>query len=167
MVKIRTHVTGKKTHMAKVRDRLLVAGAIINTASRVGYFNLALPDTPDETRSRVGTGWERLSFPSPDGATEPSRSPVPYVSRNGVGNGTASDGPGPSHDRNEHVERDNEESRPRPTTGDESDRSDRSDETAARPDAPLLPGDDGFLAEKWDAFVAATSPRASGTRPTS
>lgn len=90
--KIREHVTGKAAEIARVRDRLLHDGAIVNAATREGYFQLWLPDdpaTPADTRSRLGTAWERLPFLPPAGAGETSRSPVPYVSRNGVGNGTA------------------------------------------------------------------------------
>lgn len=86
------HVTGNATQCATVRDRLLELGQIVNTATREGYFNLVLPDTPEDTRSQLGTGLERLTFPIPAGADEPSRSPVPDVSRNGERNGTAEPG---------------------------------------------------------------------------
>lgn len=91
--KIRDHVTGKTIDAQRIRDRLLAGGTIINTAARDGYFNLWHHDDPDLTRSPAGTAWERLTIPPPAGAPEASRSPVPYVSRNGFGNGTASDVP--------------------------------------------------------------------------
>jgi hypothetical protein len=82
-------VRGKAVELAKVRDRLIAAGTLINSAARDGYFNLWHHDDPAAPRSPVGTAQERLPDPPPAGASEPSRSPVPYVSRNGVGNGTA------------------------------------------------------------------------------
>ncbi len=81
-------IAGNTTEKAKIRDRLLAEGVIVNTA-RKGLYNLWRADDPACPRSEPGTGPERLPFTSPDGASEPSRSAVPYVSRNGSGNGTA------------------------------------------------------------------------------
>jgi archaellum biogenesis ATPase FlaH len=88
--KIREHITGNTTDAAKVRDRLIAAGTLINSAARDGYFNLWHHDDPAAPRSDAGTALERLTLLPPAGATEASRSAVPYVSRNGIGNGTAS-----------------------------------------------------------------------------
>ena len=81
--KIREHVRGNATEAAKVRDRLLAAGELVNTAAREGQFKLWVADDPAVDRSGLGTGLERLSFPPPVGSAEPDRSTVPTVSRNG------------------------------------------------------------------------------------
>ena len=86
------NVRGNATECARVRDRLILSGTLINSAAREGYFNLWLSDDPAATRSEPGTALERLPFPTPDGGVEPSRSPVPDVSRNGERNGTAQPG---------------------------------------------------------------------------
>jgi hypothetical protein len=98
--KIRERVTGKATDVANVRDRLLAEGVLINTAAREGYFNLWHCDDPAAPRSHPGTAWERPAEPPRAGASETSRSAVPYVSRNGFGNGTASDVPEVDDDEN-------------------------------------------------------------------
>jgi len=98
-VRANENVRGNGTECAKVRDRLIAAGTIINTSTRVGYFNLWSADDPAATRSGLGTALERLPYPTPDGGAEPSRSPVPDVSRNGERNGTAQ--PGSDADENE------------------------------------------------------------------
>jgi hypothetical protein len=99
--KLREHVTGNATECAKVRDRLIAAGTLVNSAARDGYFNLWHHDDPACPRSEPGTALERLSFLPPAGASEPSRSAVPYVSRNGNGNGTGSDEPEADEQENE------------------------------------------------------------------
>jgi AAA domain len=81
-------VRGKATELAKVRDRLLKESVLVNVAAREGSFELWASDVPACPRSHVGTGWERATFVPPASEDEPTRSPVPYVSRNGVGNGT-------------------------------------------------------------------------------
>ena len=73
--RIREHVTGNATDSAKVRDKLLELGQIVNTAARQGYYNLHLPDDPTLNRSELGTGLERLTFPIPAGADEPEPFP--------------------------------------------------------------------------------------------
>lgn len=92
---VRKHVRGKAEEIAKVRNRLIRDGQLVNLATQENRFKLALPESPEAHGSHAGTDWEPLQFPSPDGATEPVRSPVPYVSRNGEGNGTDSGDPGP------------------------------------------------------------------------
>jgi hypothetical protein len=91
-IRANENVRGNATECARVRDRLLATGRLLNSAARDGYFNLWLSDDPAATRSEPGTGLERLPFPTPDGGDEPSRSPVPDVSRNGERNGTAQPG---------------------------------------------------------------------------
>ena len=86
--RIRALVTGSDTDTAKVRDRLLSERVIVNTATRHGYFSLWAADDPAATRSEPGTGRERLAGSPSGGTPEPTRSPVPYVSRNGERNGT-------------------------------------------------------------------------------
>ena len=87
--KIREKVTGNATDSANVRDRLISDGLLINTSARHGYFCLWHHDDPASSRSELGTGLERLTDPSSPGGAEPSRSPVPTLSRNGERNGTA------------------------------------------------------------------------------
>jgi hypothetical protein len=99
--KIRDRVTGNATDAAKVRDRLIAAGTLVNSAARDGYFNLWHVDDPACPRSEPGTALERLSLLPPAGASEASRSAVPYVSRNGFGNGTDSDVPEADEQENE------------------------------------------------------------------
>lgn len=82
-------VRGNVTELALVRDRLIAAGTLINSAAQEGRFTLWHHTDPAAPRSEPGTGLERLPFLPPDGASQPSRSAVPYVSRNGIGNGTA------------------------------------------------------------------------------
>ena len=89
---LRNHITGNLTEAATVRDQLVRDGVIVNNSARRGHFNLWLPDIPEATRSGLGTGPERLSFPTPASAPDPSRSPVPYVGRNGERNGTGDPG---------------------------------------------------------------------------
>ena len=87
--KIRERVTSNATEAARVRDRLIATGQLVNTAARKGYFNLTLPDDPTFTRSEPGTALERLPFHLPDGVADPSRSTVPpfykerWMERNG------------------------------------------------------------------------------------
>ena len=81
-------VRGNLTELQALRDRLLETGVLVNGATRDGAFQLWTADDPAAPRSDVGTALERLPFPSPAGEEEPTRSPVPYVSRNGTGNGT-------------------------------------------------------------------------------
>jgi hypothetical protein len=38
--KIRAKVTGNVSEAAAVRDRLIAVGAVVNSATRPGYFNL-------------------------------------------------------------------------------------------------------------------------------
>jgi hypothetical protein len=101
--KIRARITGNAGEAAVVRDRLLADGEIVNIPTRAGHFNLWAADDPAATRSDAGTGLERHLFPTPDGAPDPSRSPVPNVSRNGERNGTGEPG---SHDAEDELERD-------------------------------------------------------------
>ncbi len=89
--KIRAKVKGNATEAAAMRDRLLAAGQIVNTATRDGYFQLWAADDPAATRSEPGTGLERLPFPLPAGADDPSRSRSSPI-RNGERNGTAEPG---------------------------------------------------------------------------
>ncbi|HZO97081.1 MAG TPA: AAA family ATPase [Gaiellaceae bacterium] len=65
--KIRVKVRGNTDDAAKVRDRLLASGALVNTATREGYFSLWVADDPAATRSELRTGVERLPFASPQG----------------------------------------------------------------------------------------------------
>jgi hypothetical protein len=88
--KVRPLVRGNDGEKADVRDRLIRNGALVNTAARQGHFNLCLSDDPAATRAEASTGLARLSFPLGAGADEPSRATVPYVSRHGARNGTAS-----------------------------------------------------------------------------
>jgi hypothetical protein len=90
--KIREHVTGKATDVAKVRDRLLAQGVIVNSAGRDGHFNLWLSDDPAAPRSLPGTARERLTCPPPAGTDEPVPFPVPALIGNG-GTGTGLAGP--------------------------------------------------------------------------
>lgn len=94
-------VRGKATDLAKLRDRLINDGTLVNSSARDGYFNLWHRDDPAAPRSHPGTAWERLTDAPPAGTSEASRSPVPYVSRNGVGNGTALDVPEVDFDEHE------------------------------------------------------------------
>lgn len=86
--KLREHVTGNATEAAKVRDRLIAAGEIVNLPARDGQFKLWSVNDPASGRSGLGTGLERLSQPPPAGAPEPCRSTVPPFYRNGGRNGT-------------------------------------------------------------------------------
>jgi hypothetical protein len=81
---------GKTVDKQRARDRLLAAETIVNTATAPGRFNLWHRDDPAATPSPAGTARERLFVPPTAEGAGPYRSPVPYVSRNGDGNGTAS-----------------------------------------------------------------------------
>lgn len=98
---IRKQVRGNASEAAVVRDKLLATGRLVNTAGREGYFNLALPDTTDATRSEPGTALERRTVPATDGATEPSRSTVPPFYRNGELERNGTDDPWPHIDEHE------------------------------------------------------------------
>lgn len=93
--KIRGQVKGRAVDVTEVRDRLLRDGLLVNGAAREGLFNLWVADDPAAPRSALGTARERLSFPSPDGAPEPTRSPVPLRSRERVWERNGFGGPGP------------------------------------------------------------------------
>ena len=80
--KIREQVTGNASESARVRDRLLAAGQILNTAKRDGYFNLWNADDP-ATRSEAGTTLERLPFSAPERDGHPEPFPRSSLSRNG------------------------------------------------------------------------------------
>jgi hypothetical protein len=95
----REQVTGKATDVAKVRDRLIATGQLVNTAARPDRFNLWMADDPGIHRSHTGTARERLSFPLPDGTPDPSPFPVPAYRERRNGNGA--DGPGCDVDENE------------------------------------------------------------------
>lgn len=83
------NVRGKAVDLAKVRDRLITEGRLINTAARDGQFNLWHHDDPASPRSHAGTGWERLPLASPVAGVEADPFPVPSIERNGRnGNGT-------------------------------------------------------------------------------
>jgi AAA domain-containing protein len=85
-------VRGKTEVATKVRDRLLASGLLVNTAAREGYFNLWLPDDPAAGRSHVGTGQERLTWPSPEEGRPDVAVPRSRSIRNGEQNGTAEPG---------------------------------------------------------------------------
>lgn len=89
--KIRDHggVRGNDADKAKVRDRLIKAGDLINTATREGHFNLWLSDDPAAHRADASTAPARLGAPPTDGNDETSRATVPDVSRHGARHGTA------------------------------------------------------------------------------
>ena len=74
-------VRGKGEELAKVRDRLLAEGLLVNSAARDGQFNLWVADDPEAPRSLPGTDRERATDAPPAGASEQTRSPFPYVSR--------------------------------------------------------------------------------------
>jgi AAA domain len=81
-------VRGNLTELQALRDALLAERILLNRAPTEGRFELYLADDPDATRSGARTALERPTFPPPASEDETIRSPVPYVSRNGVGNGT-------------------------------------------------------------------------------
>lgn len=80
---IRKDVRGNGTEAAKVRDRLLAVGEIVNTAAREGHFNLWLPDDPASDRSGQGTGLERLTDATPARGAETD----PFHRSRPIGNG--------------------------------------------------------------------------------
>ena len=91
-------VRGNATEAAAIRDRLIRDGLLVNSASREGQFSLWVADDPAAPRSELGTGLERLPNATPGRAAEPTRSPVPYLSRNGErervgGTGSSETGP--------------------------------------------------------------------------
>lgn len=86
--KIRGKFQGNDNDKAKVRDRLLAAGELVNTASREGYFNLWVADDPAATRAGLSTASARLSLASPEGLPEPSRARAGSI-EHGARNGTA------------------------------------------------------------------------------
>lgn len=89
---LRKHVTGNVTEAAGIRDRLLAEGLIVNTATRMGQFNLWHSNDPATDRSEAGTDLERPTFPLPDPAPKPTRSTVPALKERWNGNGTAEPG---------------------------------------------------------------------------
>ncbi len=76
---------GREHAVMKVRDRLLIEGVIVNTATTEGRFKLWLSDDPNVNRSHTGTDRERLSFPHPAGDESPFRSPFPPIGNGGTG----------------------------------------------------------------------------------
>lgn len=99
-------VRGNLQQLDKIRDRLLGDGTLVNTAAREGRFQLWHADDPACPRSSVGTGLERLTFPSPASEAEPIRSAVPLYRGNGFGNGTELSEPEPhrSHQSEDGLE---------------------------------------------------------------
>jgi hypothetical protein len=89
--KIRTGIKGNDGDKAQVRDHLLATGAIVNTATREGYFNLWASDDPAASRAEPSTAPARPRAALPVGATEPSRARAGSI-EHGARNGTAEPG---------------------------------------------------------------------------
>ena len=83
--KLRPQVRGGNTDTARVRDRLLADGLIVNTATRDGHFNLWAADDTALPRSEPRTGLERPTFPHGAGDAETTRSTVPPYRGTGTG----------------------------------------------------------------------------------
>jgi hypothetical protein len=98
--KLRAKIRGNDSEKAAVRDRLIGAGKLVNTAARDGQFNLWDSDDPATTRADLSTGLARASCPSPGGEPQPSRAAVPYVSRHGTQHGMGGD-PGSPTDQHD------------------------------------------------------------------
>lgn len=104
--KVRATVKGNAELAAEVRDRLIAAGAIVNQATRDGYFNLHLPDDPAASGSELRTALEPLASPLPLPDAGGGGSVVPVVlkePRNLEPHHTAN-GTGADHRQNGHVE---------------------------------------------------------------
>lgn len=78
---LRKSVRGNATQAAKVRDRLINGGDLINTATVEGRFNLWTADDPAAPRSDLRTALERIEEPPPNGSPEPDRSPFSYIGK--------------------------------------------------------------------------------------
>jgi hypothetical protein len=88
--KMREHVKGNATDKARVRDRLIAAGTLLNVPRREGGFNLWRHDDPAAPRSEPGTAQERIAEATPEEGAEHVPFPVPafYKERgNENGNG--------------------------------------------------------------------------------
>ncbi len=84
--KLRPRIRGNDADKARIRDRLIRDGVLVNTATREGHFNLWRADDPAAPRADVSTGL--ASEATPRGASETDRATVPYVSRHGARHGT-------------------------------------------------------------------------------
>ena len=75
--KIRPSVRGNDAEKAAVRDRLLLDGSLVNTATREGQFRLWLSEDPAVPRADLGTGIARRSAATPAGTAVSDRATVP------------------------------------------------------------------------------------------
>ncbi len=76
---LREGVTGNATDAARVRDKLLADGILVNTGTTHNFKLWAASDPAlTNSGSEAGTTPEPLGFPTPDGAGEWSGSPVPW-----------------------------------------------------------------------------------------
>jgi hypothetical protein len=90
----RNRVHGRPEDAARVRDRMLEDGELVNTSTRKGGFSLWAADDP-VFRSEAGTEPERFTFPTPE--REAADASVPPFRRSIGTEGTERNGrPGPS-----------------------------------------------------------------------
>ena len=97
--KTRERITGNDKDKARVRDRLIADGAIVNTATRDNYFTLYPADDPEATRASLSTGLARLTDAPQNGASDPSRATAPAL--RGTGHEHGHDAQGSHPDENE------------------------------------------------------------------
>ena len=97
--KTRDRITGNDKDKAKVRDRLLADGTIVNVPARAGQFNLYLPEHPEATRASASTGLARLTDAPQDGAPDQCRATVPDVVGTGGWHGHGGQGSQSSPER--------------------------------------------------------------------
>lgn len=63
----RDRITGNDKDKAKIRDRLLADGTLVNVPARKGQFNLYPADHPEATRASLSTGLARPTDAPQDG----------------------------------------------------------------------------------------------------